>query len=140
MLLGTQKAELTHDLQTGLGLTVVNDFDRLQLIGMASILALHIKGLGQIEYGTLRQVAYHFWAITARDLPGALEILAEIEYVDLMTSGKEIKNIIPKIPSFDQVSTGIGGYIDSTALNDSEQLTLAILSELTNKPEKRCLA
>jgi hypothetical protein len=130
-------AELTHDLQAALGLTVVNDFDNLQVVGMASIVALHIKGLGQIEYNILRPVAYHFWDIVARDLNMALELLAEIEYVDLITTSGTIKSIIPKIPDFDSVYLGIGGYLSTKSLNEKEQLTLEILSELIDKPEKR---
>ena len=130
-------AELAHDLQAALGLTVVNDFDHLQVVGMASILALHIKGLGQIEYEILKPVAYHFWDIVARDLNLALELLAEIEYIDLVTSSGTIKKVIPKIPDFDSVYSGIGGYLSTKSLNEKEELTLAILSELTDKPEKR---
>ncbi|RJF98766.1 hypothetical protein [Noviherbaspirillum saxi] len=130
-------AELAHDLQSGLGLTVINEFDHLQIVGMASILSLHIKGLGQLEYDVLRQVAYYFWDITGRDLNQVLNLLAEIEYIDLITSGSTITKVIPKIPHFDSVYSGIGEYLANQHLNEKEQLTLAILGELTNKPEKR---
>ncbi|MDB5992756.1 MAG: hypothetical protein JWQ10_4159 [Herbaspirillum sp.] len=134
---GQSNAELAHDLQAGLGLTNVNDFDNIQIIGMASILALHIKGLGQLKYDMLRQVAYHYWDITSRDLNQVLNVLAEIEYVDLITTGSTITDVIPKIPHFDSVYAGIGEYLSIQPLNEKEQLSLAILSELTRKPEKR---
>lgn len=130
-------AELAHDLQSGLGLTVINEFDHLQIVGMASILSLHIKGLGQLEYDVLRQVAYYFWDITGRDLNQVLKLLAEIEYIDLIASGSTITKVIPKIPHFDSVYSGIGEYLANQRLNEKEQLTLAILGELTKKPEKR---
>lgn len=130
-------AELAHDLQTGLGRTSIPDFDRLPIIGMASILALHIKGLGAIEYGVLRQVSDHFFDIPAVALPQVLEVLEEIEYLTLIKSGKSIKTVIPSVPHFDSVYLRIDEYLSNETLTEHEQLAIAILGELTNKPEKR---
>jgi hypothetical protein len=130
-------AELAHDLQTGLGRTSIPDFDRLPIVGMASILALHIKGLGAIEYGVLRQVSDHFFDIPAVALPQVLDVLEEIEYLTLIKSGKSIKTIIPSVPHFDSVYVKIDEYLSNETLTEHEQLAIAILGELTNKPEKR---
>ena len=130
-------AELAHDLQTGLGRTSIPDFDRLPIVGMASILALHIKGLGEIEYGVLRQVSDHFFDIPAVALPQVLDVLEEIEYLTLIKSGKSIKTVIPTVPHFDSVYMGIGEYLSNETLTEHEQLAISILGELTNKPEKR---
>lgn len=130
-------AELAHDLQTGLGRISIPDFDRLPIVGMASILALHIKGLGAIEYGVLRQVSDHFFDIPAVALPQVLEVLEEIEYITLSKSGKNIKTIIPSVPHFDSVYLRIDEYLSNETLTEHEQLAIAILGELTNKPEKR---
>jgi hypothetical protein len=130
-------AELAHDLQTGFGRTSIPDFDRLPIVGMASILALHIKGLGAIEYGVLRQVSDHFFDIPAVALPQVLDVLEEIQYLSLIKSGKSIKSVIPSVPHFDSVYTGIGEYLSNESLTEHEQLAISILGELANKPEKR---
>ncbi|MCK9200810.1 MAG: hypothetical protein M0P59_08595 [Gallionella sp.] len=130
-------AELAHDLQSGLGRTSIPDFDRLPIVGMASILALHIKGLGEIDYAVLRQVSDHFFDIPAIALPQVLDLLAEIEYLSLIKDGKSIKKVIPSIPHFDSVYSGIGEYLSNESLTEHEQLAISILDELSGKPEKR---
>src|SRR5262249_43252479 len=49
-------AELAYDLHAGLASLRVPEFDELQRIGMAATLAIHIKGLGGIDYDVLRKV------------------------------------------------------------------------------------
>lgn len=107
----TKNAELAHDLQIGIARTSIPDFQQLPFIGMASILAIHIKGLGEIDYGILRQVADHFFDIPAMVLEQPLRILAEVGYVALVTEGKTIKKVIPSVPHFDSVYAGIGVYL-----------------------------
>lgn len=133
----TKLAELAHDLQTGIARVSIPDFDQLPLVGMASILAIHIKGLGEIEYGILRQVADFYFDIPAMVLDKPLGILAEVGYVSLITEGKTIKKVIPSVPHFDSVYSGIGEYLTAQSLTEHEQLSLSILNELSSKPEKR---
>lgn len=83
-----QKAEFAHDLQVGLGRNSVPEFSQLPLVGMAAKLALNIRGLGEIDATILRQVADYFFDIPAMVLSPVLDVLAEIEYVQLITSGK----------------------------------------------------
>jgi hypothetical protein len=61
-----ETAEFAYDLRTGLSSVRVTEFDQLQLIGMAASLAVHIKGLGDIDYEVLRKVSDHFMAIPQR--------------------------------------------------------------------------
>jgi len=76
---------------------------------MASIVAMHIRGLGQIDYGVLRQVADHFFDIPSYALPEVLRILAEIGYVQLLSTGPtNIKSVIPDVPHFSSVHAGLG--------------------------------
>lgn len=133
----TKNAELAHDLQLGIARTSIPDFQQLPFIGMASILAIHIKGLGELDYGILRQVADHFFDIPAMVLDQPLRILEEVGYVALITEGRTIKKVIPAVPHFDSVYTGLGEYLASQSLTEHEQLSLAILEELSSKPEKR---
>ena len=80
----TKNAELAHDLQLGIARTSIPDFQQLPFIGMASILAIHIKGLGEIDYAVLRQVADHFFDIPAMVLDQPLKILEDVGYVALV--------------------------------------------------------
>ena len=137
--IGPEKiAEFAHDLQSGLARRTVPQFDRIPVVGMASILALHIRGLGEIEYGVLRQVADYYFDIPATALPEALRVLAEVEFIQLISKGPtSIKSIIPQVPHFSSIASGLGGYISAMDLTEHEQLSVAILNELTHKAEKR---
>ncbi|MCM2485802.1 hypothetical protein [Burkholderia glumae] len=131
------KAEFAHDLEVGLARKSVPEFEHLPTIGMAGKLALHIRGLGELEGGVLRQVADHFFDIPAVALPGVLTLLEEIEYVQLITEGKSIKKVIPTVPHFSSVYSGLGEYVGTITLNEHEEVAIAMLSELRSKPEKR---
>lgn len=131
------KAEFAHDIQVGLSRKSVPEFDQLPNVGFAGKLALNIKGLGEIDYQVLRQVADHFFDIPSAVLGGVVEILAEIEFIDLIKDGKTIKTVIPSIPNFSSVYDGLGQYIGTISLTEHEELAIAILSELKTKPEKR---
>lgn len=45
-----QVAEFAFDIQNGVGRTDIPDFDVLKNVGMAASLAVHIRGLGEIDY------------------------------------------------------------------------------------------
>jgi hypothetical protein len=130
-------AEYAHDLQVGLSRTSIPEFEQLPLIGMAGIVALHIRGLGEIEYGALKYVAEYHFDIPAMVLRQVLTVLAEVEYAKLLTEGTTVKKVIPAVPHFDSVYAGLGEYIGSQKLTEHEQVSVAILSELSAKPEKR---
>lgn len=137
MISDTQKAEFAHDLQIGLARKSVPEFDQLPLIGMAAKLAINIRGLGEIDGAVLRQVADHFFDIPAMVLQPALDILAEVEYVQQVTVGKTLKSVIPQVPHFSSVYGGLGNYIGTISLTEHEEVAIAVLSELRTKPEKR---
>ena len=105
---------------------------------MASIIALHIRGLGEIKYDVLRQVADHYFDVPSSALPEVLRVLAEITYVQLVArSSTSIQSVIPQVPHFRSVAEGLGEYVGNVDLTEHEQLTIAILDELTDKAEKR---
>ena len=132
-----QKAEFAHDLQVGLGRNSVPEFSQLPLVGMAAKLALNIRGLGEIDANVLRQVADYFFDIPAMVLSPVLDVLAEIEYVQLITSGKTLTKVIPEVPHFSSVYGGLGEYIGTISLTEHEEVAVAVLNELRIKPEKR---
>lgn len=130
-------AEFAHDLQTGLGRRSVPEFDQLPIVGMAAALALHIKGLGAIDYQVMRPVVDYYFNIPAMVLPQVLAVLEEVRYINLVTEGKTIKQVIPMVPHFTSVYQGLGTYVSDLSLTEHEQLSVAILGELSQKAEKR---
>lgn len=133
-----ETAEFAYDLHAGLSALVVPEFDQLQLVGMAATLAIHLKGLGEVEYEVLRKVSDHFMSIPSYALKPVLQILNEVEFVRLFTTGKTINKIVPNIPLFDDVYSGIGAYAAAElALNGHEQATILILQSLYKAPHNK---
>lgn len=131
-------AEIAYDLHAGLSAFRVSEFDDLHTIGMAGTLAIHIKGLGQIEYEVLRKVSDHFMGIPSFALERVLRLLEEVGFVRLVERGKKIESVIPNIPIFDDVYRALGEYADSECvLNDFEQATIQILGALQDAPRNR---
>ncbi|MCC5979729.1 MAG: hypothetical protein JJU21_16840 [Salinarimonas sp.] len=129
-------AEFAYDLHSGLGAINITEYDQLPLLGMAATLAVHIKGLGVIEYEVLRKVSDHFMGIPSRSLREILEILEEVEFVRLVTAGRTIEKVIPNIPLFDDVYVGLGDFASSELkMNEHEQATLSILQALRESPQ-----
>lgn len=134
---GKKLIELAHDIQTGLGSIDVPDFEQMRIMGMAATLSIHIRGLGEIEYELLRKVSDHYFSIPSFALKEVVTALAEIEYIQIVKKGPKITSIIPDVPRFKDVYEGVGDYFSFSDLNEHEQGTLLILSELQNKPENR---
>jgi len=129
-------AEFAYDLHSGLGSVNITEYDQLPILGMAATLAVHIKGLGTIEYEVLRKVSDHFMAIPSHALRQILEVLEEVEFVRLVTSGRTIEKVIPNIPIFDDVYLGLGEFADTEMrMNEHELATLSILQALRESPQ-----
>jgi hypothetical protein len=137
MTTNEEKVEFAHDLEVGLARQSIPEFESLPIVGMAAKLALNIRGLGELDAAVLRQVADYYFDIPANVLPRALDVLAEIEFIQLVKEGKTLKKVIPTVPHFSSVYGGIGEYIGSIDLTEHEQVAIAVLSELKNKPEKK---
>lgn len=133
--MSAKTAEFAYDLHAGLAALQVAEFEDLPVVGMAATLAIHIKGLGDIDYEVLRKVSDHFLSIPSYMLRRVLEILADVGYVHLLTSGKSIKTVTPRIPAFESVYVGLTDYADTELdLNEHEQATVAILAKLYDAP------
>lgn len=137
MLKGRRLVELSYDVQAGLGKIDVPDFDGLRTMGMAATLAIHLRGLPEIDYEVLRKVSDHFFSIPSYSLKEVLNVLAEVEYVQIVQKGSKIISVIPDVPHFRDLYEGVGDYFSFSDLNEHEQGTLLILSELQDKPENR---
>ena len=104
---------------------------------MAAKLALNLRGVGEVDAAVLRQVADYYFDIPSAVLPRALDILAEIDFVSLIKEGRTLKKVIPTVPHFSSVYRGLGEYIGNIELTEHEEVAIAVLGELKNKPEKR---
>lgn len=125
-----------HEIQTGLGLGEVPEFEQLQRIGMAVRLSLHIRGLSLVSYETLKLVANHYLGIPVGGIRSILELLAEIEFVKLQTEGKTIKAVLPSVPYYETLYDSLGTYANGIGFNEAEQLSVELLSRLSKAPEK----
>lgn len=129
-----ETAEYAFDLQVGLNGADVPEFDAARLLGNAAILAVNLRGLGEVDYQTLRLVAAHHFGIRSDVIDGVLRALDELELVKLVTTGATIKTIIPDVPHFEDVYTQVGEYTSARPLNEVEHLTLEVLSRLYSNP------
>lgn len=131
-------AEFAYDLQAGLSSLQVAEFDDLQTIGMAATLAIHIKGLGEIDYEVFRKVSDHFMGIPSFALEKVLRVLNEVGFVKLAEKGRRIDRVIPNVPVFDDVYETLGRFASTECvLNSHEQATIQILSALQDASRNR---
>jgi hypothetical protein len=109
-------AEYAFDLQVGLEGADVPEYDVAKTLGMASVLAVNLRGLGEIQYPSLRLVAAHYFHIRSDVLDGVLRTLAELELIRLVTTGSTIQQIIPDVPHFDNVYARVGETCSSATV------------------------
>jgi hypothetical protein len=127
-------AEYAFDLQVGLNGADVPEFDVARLIGNAAILAVNLRGLGEVQYATLRLVAAHYFGIRSEAIDRVLHVLADLELIKLITKGMSILSIIPDVPHFEDVYAQVGNFLDQQPLNEIEQVTVEILKRLFSHP------
>ena len=125
-----------HEIQTGLGRTEVPEFEQIALVGMAVRLALHIRGLPVIPFDIVKLVASHYLQIPPVAIRSVLELLDEIEFVRLGTTGKTIKTILPDVPYYESLYSTLGEYTDQLTLTEAEQLSIELVQRLSISPHK----
>ena len=130
-------AEFSYDLHSALGEYETPELDYLKTLGMAATLAVHVRGLGEIQYEVLKLASYHYFKIPSFALDKVLDILSDLEFVDIMGSKKRIRSIIPKVPHFSSIYSVIGDYAEDEDLNESELVMLEILNQVYTKPENK---
>ena len=132
-----QIAEFAFDIQSGLGRTDAPEFNNLRTAGMAASLAVHIRGLGEIDHEVLRKVSDYYFDIPSYALKAVLDILLEVGFVDLVKNGGKIEKVIPQVPHFQDLYCTLGEHPSLNDLNEHEQAALHILGELQNQPQNR---
>jgi len=91
----------------------VPEYDAAKTIGMAAVLAVNLRGLPEIQYGTLRLVASRLFHIRSDVLDTVLRTLADLRLIKLVTTGGTIQQVIPDVPHFEDVYTQVGEYTDA---------------------------
>jgi len=134
-LTATEIAARALEIQTGLGRTEIPEFEMLSVVGMAVRLALHIQGLPAIKYEILKLVANHYLEIPTVSVRRIVEVLADVEFVKLQAAGKTINIIVPNVPYYDEVYSGLGNFGKTEGFNEQEQLSIEILCRLAKSPE-----
>lgn len=136
-LTNKQIAEYAFDLQVGLEGADVPEYDASKMIGMAAVLAVNLRGLPEVQYGTLRLVAARHFGIRSEVVDSVLHMLADLELIKLVTAGGTIKSVIPDVPHFDNVYERVGEFAIERPLNELEQITIAVLDKLYSSPVNR---
>lgn len=130
-----QLAARCHDIQTGLGLTEIPEFSNLRSVGMAVKLALHIRGLPLVNYETLKLVSNHYLKIPTVAVESIVSLLAEVEFVKLQKEGRTIKAVLPVVPYYEEVYSGLGELGSDMGMSEPEKLSIDLLSRLSEAPQ-----
>lgn len=134
----TEVALRCHEIQIGLGLREVPEFEYLTEVGMAVRLALHLRGLPIVAFDLLKLVAQHFLSIPPIALRRIVELLADVEFVRIYRENKTIKSVLPTVPYYQDLFETMGEYADSECnFNETEKLTIEIVRRLARAPENR---
>ena len=128
-------ASKCHDIQVTLGMKEVPDFEKIPMIGMMMNLAIHLRGLPQINYNVLRLVASEYLGIHSMVVKQVIMNLSEIEFVIIDKEGDTIKSILPTIPYFDDVYSLVGEFAFAKgSFSETEQVAIEILKRVNDSP------
>lgn len=124
-----------HDIQVSLGMKEVPDYDIIPIVGMMVNLAIHLRGLPQINYNVLKLVASEYLGIHCMLVKELILSLAEIEFVIIDKEGDTIKSILPTVPYFDDVYAVVGEFaFAKRTFNEIEQVAIEILNRVSSSP------
>jgi hypothetical protein len=123
----TDRVVRAHDITVCLERTSVPEFEQLQQVGLATRLALHLRGVQAVKYELVKKVAVYLLDFPSQAVRPVLELLAEAEFVQLVTEGRTIKTVIPDIPFYDRMFLGIGQIFEPNAFSEHEQFALKLM-------------
>jgi len=124
-----------HDIQVCLGNKTIPEYDAISEIGMMVRLALHIRGLPQIDYTILKLVADYYLQIPATSLKAILYNLADINFIIIDKDGSTVKSILPNVPYFDDVYSSVGDFaVAERHFSEPEMVIIEILRKLSESP------
>lgn len=125
-----------HDITVCLERSTVPEFDFISILGMATRLALHLRGVPAVSYTTIRDVAVYLLDFPSPTVvTPVLKLLAEAEFVKLDTEGQKIKTILPDIPFYESLFSNLGECASAQFnISEPENLTLNLMNRLASSP------
>ncbi len=123
-----------HEIQLATRDKEISRFEAIPEIGMAVQLALHIRGLASVDYQQAKFVSASLLGIPRLAFDRIIKILADIEFVRIGGGGAVPKIILPTIPYFEDMYSGLGAYLEQGGLDEFETLTLEIADRLAASP------
>jgi len=110
------------------------EIKNIRLVGMATRLAVHIRGADVIDdYKRLEYVSSQF-GIDSLVLPRVLQVLQELEWARVNDSNGMFSSLEENIPYFSDVYSAAGDYIEKSNPSEIEQATLHITDTLALCP------
>lgn len=125
-----------HDITVCLERSTVPEFDFISILGMATRLALHLRGVPAVSYTTIRDVAVYLLDFPSPTVvTPVLKLLAEAEFVKLDTEGQTIKTVLPDIPFYENLYSNLGECASNQfQISEPEHLTLTVMNQLADSP------
>jgi hypothetical protein len=109
-------------------------FKNTLLIGKASSLAMHLRGLLYIEQYEQIEYAAASLGINSIELPVVLRELETIDFIRITKSGEQVKRIDVKVPEFRSGYSELGKRWQDLRPNELEQAGIASLEHLHHGP------
>jgi hypothetical protein len=126
----------SQDIQTGLQEYRIDEFEVLLRIGMATRLAIHLRGGDIADYGRLKEVSSVLFGIEKLVYPSIVTLLEDIEFVKVIGTGSSRK-IVPTVPYFDDLYQTLGEKAEVDGLNELEVASINVLDRLSTTPLRR---
>ena len=126
----------SQDIQTGLQEYRIDEFEVLLRIGMATRLAIHLRGGDIADYSRLKEVSSLLFGIERLVYPSIVTLLEDIEFVKVIGTGSSRK-IVPTVPYFDDLYQTLGEKAEVDGLNELEVASIDVLDKLSTTPLRR---
>lgn len=124
-----------HEIQLAVRDKEVSRFESISEIGMAVQLALHLRGLPQLEYDRVKLLASALLGVPRLAVDRIIGLLEKIDFVKVIREGKSARMLVPLVPFFDELYDGLGQYLEAeSGLDGFEKLTLEIVDRLAGAP------
>jgi len=130
----TQFALRSQDIQTGLQDYEISEYEMITKVGMATRLAIHIRGGESIDYEKLKEIGHVLFGIPKIGFAEVINILREVSHIKTIDSGGKVKKVIPQVPYFDDLYDDIGEYALEDGVNEIETLAIQMLDRLAENP------
>lgn len=131
---GLRILDIEHGFRQSTASSIEAELSTTLLLGKATNLALHIRGLNVItDYRGLTFAGTEL-GISATELPTVLRELDEIGWVRLITTGAKIKRVEVLVPTLRDGFEVVGERWRDSQPSEIEQASVAVLAEAVKRP------